>query len=197
MLSFGFHSAKSDCSLFIQVTPHHTLFVLVYVDDVIIIGNSKPAIHQLITDLNATFSLKDLGQLHYFLGIEANYTASGGLHLSQSRYISDLLQKAKMADCNASPTPMTSGLKLSKHGTDLFEDATLYSSIMGALQYATITRPEIAFCVNKVCQFMHQPLQSHWQVVKRILRYLQGTLSYGIHIAPCPSLNLFAFCDAD
>ena len=92
---------------------------------------------------------------------------------------------------------MTSGLKLSKHGSDFFEDATLYRSIVGALQYATIIRPEIAFCVNKVCQFMHQPLQSHWQAVKRILRYLQGTLSYGIHIVPSPNLNLFAFCDAN
>ena len=133
------------------MAPQHTLFVLVYVDDVIITGSSTLTIQSLINDLNNTFSLKDLGQLHYFLGIEAKFSSSGGLHLSQSKYISDLLVKANMADCNPSSTPMTTGLKLSKHGTDYFEDATLYRSIVGALQYATITLPEIAFCVNKVC----------------------------------------------
>ena len=77
---------------------------------------------------------------------------------------------------------MTSGLKLTKEGTDHFEDPSLYHSIVGALQYATLTRPDIGFCVNKVCRFMHQPLQSHWQAVKRILRYLKGTLNHGLHL---------------
>ena len=162
LLSLGFHSAKSDTSLFIRVAPQHTLFLFVYVDDVVIPGSSRLAIQHLITNLNNTFSLKDLGPLHYFLGIEAKSTPSGGIHLSQSKYISDLLLKEKMADCNPSLTPMTSSLKLSKQGTDYFEDATLYRLIVGVLQYATITRPKIAFCVNKVCQFMHQPFQSHW-----------------------------------
>ena len=162
-----------------------------------ITGTSSTAIQHLISSLDSTFSLKDLGSLHYFLGIEAKHLPTGGLHLSQTKYIADLLAKAKMADCNSSPTPMTSGLKLSKHGTDDFEDPTLYRSVVGALQYATITRPKIAYCVNKVCQFMHHPLTSHWQAVKRILRYLQGTIHYGLLLQPSSSLELFTFCDAD
>ncbi|KAF7845329.1 Retrovirus-related Pol polyprotein from transposon TNT 1-94 [Senna tora] len=92
---------------------------------------------------------------------------------------------------------MVSSLKLRGITDDPFIDPTQYRSIVGALQYATITRPEISFSVNKVCQFMHNPQNSHWQAVKRILRYLKGTLDHGLHFTSSPSLSLFAFSDAD
>lgn len=96
---------------------------------------------------------------------------------------------------------MVSSSKLSKEGADYFEDPTLYRSVVGALQYATITRPELSFAVNKVCQFMAKPLESHWVAVKRILRYLKGTTSHGLQLFPASSptkpLSLRAFCDAD
>ena len=90
--------------------------------------------------------------------------------------------------------------KLSKSGNDLFQDPTLYRSVVGALQYATLTRPEISFVVNKVCQFVAKPLDSHWVTVKRILRYLKGTLFHCLHMRPATagqSLTLTAMCDAD
>lgn len=77
-------------------------------------------------------------------------------------------------------TPMTPGQKLTRYGSDPVKDVQLYRSVVGALQYATITRPEISFSVNKVCQFMHEPLEIHWQAVKRILRYLSGSLHSGL-----------------
>ena len=89
-----------------------------------------------------------------------------------------------MHNCKPTPTPMTTGFKLSKKGHDDFEDSSLYHSTVGATQYAMITCPKISYCVNKVCQFIHRPLVSHWKAVKRILQYLQGTLSYGIHLIP-------------
>ncbi|XP_062104094.1 uncharacterized mitochondrial protein AtMg00810-like [Humulus lupulus] len=93
---------------------------------------------------------------------------------------------------------MNSGLRLSHYGSDPVLDATLYRSVVGAMQYATITRPEIAFSVNKVCQFMHSPLQSHWVAVKRILRYLAGTtLDYGLHLKQASHFHLEAFYDVD
>ena len=197
LLSIGFNYGKCDCSLFIKVTPHYTLYVLVYVDDVIITGSTQQAISQLIQNLHSTFSLKDLGLLHYFSGIEAKPTTKKGLLLSQTKYIYDLLVKASMSDCKLSTTPMSSSLKLTKSGSEPFNNPSLYKSIVGALQYTTITRPEIAFSVNKVCQFMHQPLQSHWQAVKRRLRYLKGTINLGLHLRPCSSIYLHAFCDVD
>lgn len=142
------------------------------------------------------FSLKDLGTLNYFLGIEVQ-CLPGGMHLSQQRYITELLRKTKMLDANPQPTPMPSNLRLSRHTGDPVEDATLYRSVVGALQYATITRPEISFSVNKVSQFMHSPLQPHWKAVKRILRYLRGTLHFGLFLHRSPTLNVTGFSDAD
>jgi histone deacetylase 1/2 len=83
---------------------------------------------------------------------------------------------------------------------DTMSDPTLYRSIVGALQYETLTRPDIAFSVNKVCQFMSQPLESHWKAVKRILRYLKGTLNHGLLLSPAasgPPFSLRAYSDAD
>jgi histone deacetylase 1/2 len=176
------------------------LIVLVYVDDIIITGSSLPHIQKLITKLNAEFALKQLGTLDYFLGIEVFHLANGALLLSQAKYIRDLLSKAKMDTANGMSTPMASTLKLSKIGSVPVEDPTLFRSIVGALQYATLTRPEIAFSVNKVCQFLSNPLEEHWKAVKRILRYLSGTLHYGLLIQAAPihkPLSLIGFCDAD
>lgn len=137
-------------------------------------------IENLIVDLNKQFSLKDLGLLNYFLGVEVSYPALGGLFLSQKKFISDLLFKAKMKHAKSISTPMVSGSVLSAYHGERFDDVRLYRSIVGALQYVTLTRLEITYSVNKVCQFMHFPNQIHWQAVKRILRYLTGTIDHDL-----------------
>ncbi|GAU47982.1 hypothetical protein TSUD_87860 [Trifolium subterraneum] len=165
-----------------------------------LLANSLSHIQQLISKLNAEFALKQLGALDYFLGIEVSYLSSGGLLLSQAKYIRDLLARATMENANAMPTPMASTLKLSKVGSTPVENPTLFRSIVGALQYATLTRPEISYSVNKVCQFLSNPLEEHWKAVKRILRYLSGTLTYGLVLQPAPihqPLSLIRFCDAN
>ena len=103
-----------------------------------------------------------------------------------------------MDKAKAIPTPMVSGHKLSKHGSDKFDNPSLYRSVVGAPQYATATRPEISYCVDKACQFMAEPMESHWKAVKRILRYLEGTLHHGLHsLRPVQPLGLRGSCDAD
>ncbi|KAE9591234.1 putative RNA-directed DNA polymerase [Lupinus albus] len=95
---------------------------------------------------------------------------------------------------------MSTSCKFIKTSSSGFDNPTLYRSIVGALQYATIKRPDLAFSVNKVCQYMSNPLEHHWTTVKRILRYLQGSLHMGIQLRPAnpsSSLSLTAFCDAD
>lgn len=174
-MSFGFVSAKSDQSLFLRFTPSHITYVLVYVDDILVTDSDTTAITSLIAQLNSEFSLKDLGEDHYFLGIQVSHT-NNGLHLSQTKYIRDLLQKTKMVHCKPTRTPLPTGLKLRAGDGDPVEDLHGYWSTVGALQYMTITRSELSFSVNKVCQFMQNPTEEHWKAVKRILRYLQGTL---------------------
>ncbi|XP_061338842.1 uncharacterized mitochondrial protein AtMg00810-like [Gastrolobium bilobum] len=143
------------------------------------------------------FALKDLGHLHYFLGIEATKTTIGGYHLHQSKYILDLLKKENMTYYKSMPSPMVSSVKLLSHDGSPHPDPTQYRSIVGALQYASITRHDITFSVNKVCQFMHAPLDTHWKTVKRILRYLSGTVSHGFTINPSNNFHLAAYCDYD
>nr|KYP37002.1 hypothetical protein KK1_041843 [Cajanus cajan] len=137
------------------------VYLLVYVDDIIITGNSSQFTQQLINQLNSIFSLKQLSKLDYFLGIEVRHLQNGSVLLTQSKYIRDLLQRTNMLEANAISSPMLSSYKLSIHGSDTLADSTFYRSVVGALQYATITRLELSFAVNKVCQFMAHPLESH------------------------------------
>nr|KYP65565.1 hypothetical protein KK1_011811 [Cajanus cajan] len=157
----GFKPAKSDTSLLIRITPHSTLLLLIYVDDIIVIGSLASEVTTLISKLNSMFSLKDLGPLHYFLGIEISTNNDGGLFLSQAKYICDLLHKAKMDDSKPLPTPMVSGLKLTFDASIAMFDPSFYRSIVGGLQYITITRPKLSYSINKVCQYMHKPQEHH------------------------------------
>ncbi|KAJ9676960.1 hypothetical protein PVL29_022114 [Vitis rotundifolia] len=141
------------------------LVVLVYVDDIIVTRSSDSLIQHLISSLNFQFALKDLGSLHFFLGIEVVQSGST-LHLCQAKYIWDLLHHAGLSDAKPRAIPMASGSILSiSDGTPL-EDPTLYHSLVRALQYCTITRPDFTYAVNKLGQFMHAPTSTHFQVVK-------------------------------
>ncbi|KAK6124252.1 hypothetical protein DH2020_042004 [Rehmannia glutinosa] len=156
----------------------------------------KPTTIRVIITLAVTFSWPNLGELHHFLGIEINKTPQG-LHLSQGSYVKELLQRAHMCTAKRCPTPMVASLRLSKFTGDPSIDGTSYRSIVGALQYVTITRPEISYSVNKVSQYMVNPLDSHWKAVKRILRYLAGTPDVGLNFTAATHLILTAFSDSD
>ena len=104
-----------------------------------------------------------------------------------------------MLKCKTTTTPMSTTDKITAVDGELLssEDATEYRSIVGGLQYLTITRPDISFAVNRVCQYLHAPHDTHWSVVKRILCYVRLIVSYGLHLRPNPSGVLSAFSDAD
>lgn len=104
-----------------------------------------------------------------------------------------------MLKCKDVATPMSATDRLSALDGDPLapDDATEYRSIVGGLQYLTITRPDISYAVNRVCQYLHAPRTSHWPAMKRILRYIRFTASYGLHLHPAPSCVLSAFSDAD
>ncbi|XP_019228021.1 PREDICTED: uncharacterized protein LOC109209247 [Nicotiana attenuata] len=141
--------------------------------------------------------MKDLGNLHYFLGIQAVRT-SHSLHLSQQKYISDLFLKFHMHTCKPVRTPIASRTSISLMDGELLSDPSEYRSMVGAFQYLTMTRPDIAYVVNVVSQFMHAPRTTHMHCVKRIFRYLQGTLTYGLTLrALCLTSIVIAYSDAD
>lgn len=198
LLQLGFQASKGDTSLFFYIKEGITIFLLVYVDDIIVASSSQDVVSALLKDLKIDFALKDLGPLHYFLGIEVQ-KVDNGIHLSQRKYASDVLSRVGMINCKPTTTPLSTSEKLSLHNGEPLgpDDSTRYRSIVGALQYLTLTRPDLSFAVNKVCQYLHSPTTDHWTAVKRILRYLRYTLHHGLKISKSPSLLVSAFTDAD
>jgi histone deacetylase 1/2 len=149
------------------------MYLLVYVDDTILVSSSQSAPDALVRSLGADFVVKDLGKLHYFLGVEVAPRANG-LVMTQKKYSLDLLQRARMVKCKATTTTMSTTDKITDVDGELLSSANAmeYMSIVGGLQYLTITRPDISYAVNRVCQYLHTPRDTHWSAVKRILRYI-------------------------
>jgi hypothetical protein len=172
------------------------MYFLIYVDDIIITSSQASAIDSLLHHLGSEFAMKELGGLNYFLGIEVVPSTQGVL-LSQKKYILDILTRTKMSEAKPVSSPMASSTHLSILDGDPCDDPTLYRSTVGALQYLSITRPDIAFSVNKLSQFMHNPTTLHWQSVKRLLRYLKQTIHFGLRIQPSSTTVLQGFTDAD
>ncbi|GKV46639.1 hypothetical protein SLEP1_g53613 [Rubroshorea leprosula] len=196
ILSQGFYNSKSDSSLFIYHKDSTRLYFLMYVDDILLIGNDSSLLRSLVHKMGQCFSLKDLGPLTFFLGIEVIQTHAG-LLLSQHKYILDILCRANMDAAKPVSTPLPSSANLSSSVGSTLSNGSEYRSILGSLQYLTLTRPDISFAVSRLSQYMHQPTDLHWQALKRVLRYLRGTIYHGLLLRPQPSLSLHAYSDSD
>ncbi|KAM1541138.1 hypothetical protein ACFX1Z_011089 [Malus domestica] len=193
--SLGFTSTYADSSLFVKTVDTSVVILLLYVDDIIITRSATHAIHAMIQSLTQEFDIKDLGPLHYFLGIQIVHKEDG-LFLSQDKYVTDLLTKSEMLLSKPCATPCFPYNRLLKDDGKPFNNPALYRSLVGALQYLTFTRPDISFAVHQVYQFMQCPMESHFVAVKRILRYLRATQGCGIHYIK-GSLEITAYSDAD
>ncbi|GKB25897.1 ribonuclease H-like domain-containing protein [Tanacetum coccineum] len=172
-----------------------TAYLLLYVDDIVLTASSSDLLQQIITSLHVEFSMTDLGSLNYFLGIFVTCNASG-MFLSQQKYATEVLNCAGMLNYKPCRTPVDTDSKLSTDGAPIF-DYTLYRSLAGALQYLTFTRPDISYVVQQVCLFMHDPREPHLSALKRILRYVRGTLSYRLQLYSSTTSSLVAYSDAD
>ena len=196
LLHSGFSNSVADTSLFIFNNQGILIYLLVYVDDIILTGNNTQAVHTFIQQLSQRFSLKDLGPLTYFLGVEV-ISHSSGLFLHQRKYIADLLQRTCMAKAKPVSTPLATIPVLTLQSGAPLPEPTEYRAVVGSLQYLSLTRPDITFAVNKLSQFMHKPTTDHWSAVKRLLRYLCGTMDHGIILRHTSPPTLHAFSDAD
>lgn len=198
LINAGFIMSDSDHSLFFYFSNSEVLLLLLYVDDIILIGSSSCLLSSFVSTLSTSFSMKDLGDLHYFLGMEVTKSNSrNNLLLTQRKYTLQLLEKTTMLECNPSSTPVESGPRVSIHTGELLANPSDYRSIVGALQYLTLTRPDIAFAVNYASQFLHAPTSEHMLLVKRILRYLKSSLGSGITIASGDVTTISGYTDSD
>ncbi|KAJ0474222.1 putative RNA-directed DNA polymerase [Helianthus annuus] len=195
LLSYGFTCSRADTSLFILRKDAHIMYLLVYVDDLILTGNDDEILRSFISHLHREFAIKDLGRLNYFLGLEVVHTDTG-LFLTQAKYAKDILLRAKLYDSKPVHTPLAPHESFSASGVP-YSDPTLYRSLVGALQYLTITRPDLSYAVNQLSQFLHSPTVDHFRAVKRLLRYVKGTLSFGLSYSSSHPPDIIGYSDAD
>jgi hypothetical protein len=195
LLELGFKASLVDTSLFIFSWNNIKVYLLVYVDDIVVTGTHLSVISSLIDQLQTKFPIKDLGNLAFFLGVQVTRSPTS-LHLCQDKYIKELLHRTRMLGAKPTPSPCPAGSKLSKLDGEPLLDSTEYRQVVGALLYCTLTRPDIAYAVNQLCQHMHSPSSTHWSAAKRVLRYLKHTLDHGLLFTP-GNLHLQAYSDSD
>ena len=179
LLKFGFSQAKTDSSLFIIQTSTSFIALLIYVDDVIIASNDLKEIDVVKKFPHESFTIKDLGELKYFLGIEVARSAKG-IVLSQRKYALDVLKDSGFSGSKPVGFPMESSLKLTANDSSpLLSDPASYRRLIGRLLYLTITRPDLAYAVQALSQFMSNPHSTHLQAAERVLRYIKATPGQG------------------
>ncbi|RDX95942.1 Copia protein, partial [Mucuna pruriens] len=170
---FYCHSSSNKC-----------VYLVVYVDDIVITRNYYIKISQLKQYLFNHFQTKDLGHLKYFLGIERKYALN-------------ILQETSMSNCRPVDSPMDPNMKLMvKHG-EPYSDLKRYRRLLGKLIYLTITRPDISFAMGVVSQFMQAPWIDHWVAILRILRYIKKTPRHGLLYEDKGDKYISGYCDAD
>ena len=195
----GFVKSEADHTLFTLTSQQGIIVILIYVDDIIITGSDKEGIISTKAFLKASFDIKDLGELKYFLGIEM-CRSKEGLFLSQRKYTLDLLNEAGDLGGRAAKTPLEEGYKVMREGEiedKSYEDVKHYRRMVGKLIYLTITRPDVCFAVNQVSQHMQAPKVHHWNMVERILRYLREAPGQGVWMGCNRSTEIVGYCDAD
>ncbi|KAJ9683174.1 hypothetical protein PVL29_018954 [Vitis rotundifolia] len=194
---FGMLRSTADHSVFY----HHnslgqSIYLVVYVDDIVITGSDQDGIQKLKQHLFTHFQTKDLGKLKYFLGIEIAQSSSGVV-LSQRKYALDILEETGMLDCKPVDTPMDPNVKLVPGQGEPLGDPGRYRRLVGKLNYLTITRPDISFPVSVVSQFLQSPCDSHWNAVIRILRYIKSTPGQGVLYENRGHTQVVGYTDAD
>jgi hypothetical protein len=196
LVELGFVQSLVDYSLFTQLKGSSFIALLVYVDDVAIASNDPKAVSIFITILNDKFKLKDLGPLKYFLGLEIARSTEG-ISVNQIKYALEVLEDSGLLAAKPVKFPMEQNLKLSKDEGDLLSDSTSYKRLVGRLLYLTITRPDLAFSVQILSQFMDKPRQPHLKAAHRVLRYIKQALAQGLIFSTKSDFHINAFSYSD
>lgn len=193
--SAGYAQSRADYSLFTRKQGKSFTALLIYVDDILIIGNDPVSIATTKKFLHSHFHLKDLGDLKYFLGIEVS-ASKNGIFISQRKYALEIIEDAGLLGAAPIDTPMERGLKLSDK-SDLLKDQGRYRRLVGRLIYLTVSRPDITYAVHVLSRFMHQPRKAHMEAAFRVVRYLKNAPGQGLFFSSNNDFRLRAYYDSD
>jgi len=183
LLKLGYKQSNADESIFILQSENDTTIVAVYVDDFLVLANTTQLIDNLNAQLSKSYTIRDLGPVKRFLGLDVHRpTPTGPIYISQSTYSRKVLHRFGMEKCNPAKTPFSNSSQLHRKTDDEEPaNAQLYSEIIGSIGHlSNYTRPDLAFTVSKLSQYLSNPSIIHMQAAKHVLRYIQGTLDYGI-----------------
>jgi transposase InsO family protein len=200
----GFTRSDADHSLYIKQTSEYLLIVIVYVDDLIILASNMTMMKVLKDKLQAKYEMSDLGELHFCLGVEFKRDrVARTITMSQTKYLEDVLKRFDMQDCKPLGTPLDVHSKLPKLTDEELKqyegemEGIPYKQAVGSLMYAMVaTRADLAYAVSVVSQYMAKAGPMHWKAVKRIMRYLKGTLDFKLCLGG-KHVTLRGYCDAD
>jgi hypothetical protein len=195
LIESGYSRSQNEPTLYTKTDQQgKILIVCLYVDDMIYTGNLELASfkHAMQSD----FEMTDLGIMKYFLGIEVDQSTKG-FFVCRQKYAIDIIKIFCMEDCNPTETPIPLGTKLSKQDEGPTVDSTLYKSLVGIMLYLTTTRTDIMYAGIFVSRFMESPKDSHWKMAKRILRYVVGTLNFGLWYTEFEDNHLSGYTDSD
>ena len=197
LLFFSFTQSQYDSSLFLHTSTSGIVILLVYVDDIIVTGIDCGLITKLQQLLHATFHMKDLGQLTYFLGLEVHYR-SHGLFVNQHKYIQDLITLASLEDTSSVDTPMEVNVKYRKDERDLLDEPTLYRRLVGSLIYLTTTRPDTSLCCSSGQSiYVFSSASPSYYSSPHLSLALWITYSWVVFFPTDTSRQLVAYSDAD
>eukprot|EP00253_Pinus_taeda_P031336 PITA_31336 len=191
----GFVKSDADPNLYYLVVENEPLILVLYVDDLFLIGSSR-LIRDYKKNLATKVDIKDLGRMHYFLGLEVRQQ-KGWIFLGQGRFATKIFKRFRMENCRPMATPMITNWKKIDASEDKDIDPTLYKQLIGSLMYLVNTRPDICYTVNTLSQFMVEPKRAHWAAAKQVLSYLQGIVDYGLLYTRSKDIRLSGFTDAD
>lgn len=205
LIETGLKRSKVDQCIYYNTENDNMLFVAVYVDDLLIFSNSKILKEKLKDELNKRFKMKDIGEAKFCLGLKITRDrVQNKIYIDQERYITEILKRFNMFDCNSASTPMDPNQKLTKemcpqNSVDFEEMGNIpYQQAVGSILYASQgTRPDIAYAVHVVSRFNNNPGKAHWNAVKRIFRYLKGTCSAKLVYSKDDKSEVVGYCDAD
>jgi hypothetical protein len=158
--------------------------------------DNKKLIDGCKRELTSKFEMKDLGLMHYFLGLEV-WQRPDEIFLGQGKYRVEILQRFRMMDCKCVATPMVTNMKLLSDSSSDLVDPPMYKQLIGSLMFLVNTKPDICFALNTLSQDMVEPRHVHWIATKHVLRYLHGTIAYGLRYVLDGEVKLQGYTDFD